>query len=414
MKQFYRFINLLLLFITLCLAAVYIYFIIVTVNQGKGEGRREIEHSFYKTLLSPQWNISRASFRETLDSASAQIFVNFFQEALIENNIRHDVNIRVFNPSNEEVFNQTNNPLSFLVSRIRLSIKNRNFQKVGELEVEYSSLSRRLLAQIILLVVSLIVILIIFAATIYLINLQLKQQEKQQQATLNLIGNISHELRSPITAISLACESLRKEMPDNKLLQAIDTENRRMGLLAERVIQNLRFQQFSLEAPKKERLHIHELLTEIVQNVRITQLPSDTRLSLILNSNEDEVLGDKVLLTSVFYNLIENAIKYRDPAKPFHWIEISTLSRGITLRISIKDNGIGIPEKYIHNIFDRFFRVPTNDVHNVKGHGLGLAFVKSVIESHQGSITVRSIEGKETEFIIFLNLCPKNQKLLKQ
>jgi two-component system phosphate regulon sensor histidine kinase PhoR len=415
LHQFYRFFNLLLFFIILCLAAVYIYFIIYAVSQGKGMGRREVEHAFYKTLLSPRWNINRASFQEIFDNAAAGTFVQFMLEELAEAGVSEkEVSITILDPSGERILYQTQPLNSLFKARFEASIKNRNFQKSGIIEAEYVFLNRRLMAQIILLALSLLIMLLILMATTYMVNQYLKNQEQAQLATLNLISNISHELQTPVTAISLACETLRQQYPEIKLLSVIETENKRISLMTERVLQNLKYQYGGVPKGNPEPLHIHDLLAEIANNIRLTLLPANARLSLVLDSQNDVVWADKVLLSTVFYNLIENAIKYRDPEKAFHWIEVSTTSKGRLLRISVKDNGIGIPEKYLNHIFERFYRVPTNDVHNVKGHGLGLSFVKNIVEAMGGSITVRSIEGKETEFIILLNLHAENNQLSTQ
>lgn len=410
MHQFYRFFNLLLFFITLCLAAVYLYFIIYAVSQGKGLGRREVEHAFYKTLLSPRWNIHRASFQENFDNTAAGVFAQFMLEELAEAGVREkEVSITILDPSGERILYTSPLLSSLFKARFEASIKNRNFQKSGVIQVDYVFLNRRLLAQIIVLALSLLIMILIIMATTYMVNQYLKSQEQAQAATMNLISNISHELQTPVTAISLACESLRQQYPDLKLLSVIETENKRISLMTERVLQNLKFQYGGVPKGNPEPLHVHDLLAEIAHNIRLTLLPDNARLSLVLDSQNDVVLADKVLLSTVFYNLIENAIKYRDPEKAFHWIEVSTTSKGNLLRISVKDNGIGIPEKYLNQIFERFYRVPTNDVHNVKGHGLGLSFVKNIVEAMGGSISVRSIEGKETEFIIFLNLLAENK-----
>lgn len=405
MHQFYRFLNLLLFFITLCLAAAYVYFIIHSFTQGKELGRREVEHAFYKTLISSRWNINRASFLDKLDTLSAAVFAQFMLEELAESDLRRqEISVRIFDPEEKQILFYTKPVRAPFTASFEVAIKNRNFQKSGVLEVTYVYMNKRLLIQIILLVLSLLVMMLILMATSYMVNQFFRNQEQAQLATLNLIGNISHELQTPVTAISLACETLRQQYPELKLLGVIEIENKRISLLTERVLQNLNFHYSGVPQSKTEVIHIHELLTEISQNIRLTLLPSNSRLILILDSKNDNVLADRVLLTSVFYNLIENAIKYRDPRKPFHWVEVATASNGNLLRVSIKDNGIGIEEKYIERIFDRFYRVPTNDIHNVKGHGLGLSFVKSAVESMGGVINVRSILGKETEFIIFLNL----------
>lgn len=411
MHQFYRFFNLLLFFIILCLAAVYVYFIIYAVSQGKSWGRREVEHAFYKTLLSPRWNIHRSSFQESFDNTAAAVFAQFMMEELAEAGLGDkEVSITILDPKGERILYASQPLNSPFIARFDTPIKNRNFQKSGIVRADYVYLNRRLLAQIILLALSLLIMLLIIIATTYIVNQYLRSQEQAQLATMNLISNISHELQTPVTAISLACETLRQQYPDLRLLSVIETENKRISLLTERVLQNLKFHYGGVPKGNAEPLHIHDLLAEIAHNIRLTLLPENARLSLVLDSQNDVVVADKVLLSTVFYNLIENAIKYRDPQKPFHWIEVSTTSKGNILRISVKDNGIGIPEKYLSQIFERFYRVPTNDVHNVKGHGLGLSFVKNIVEAMGGSITVRSIEGKETEFIIFLNLHSENKK----
>jgi len=166
-----------------------------------------------------------------------------------------------------------------------------------------------------------------------------------------------------------------------------------MNRLVEKILQMARLEnkEFKLE---KQKIAIHEVLQLIGENTKI-KLKESGDISIKLNAKNDIIWADQVHLTNVFYNLIDNAIKYSDEPKN---IEIETLNRKGSLTIKFKDNGHGMNKKELLHIFDRFYRIEAGNVHNIKGYGLGLTYVKAVIDKHNGQINVKSEPGIGSTF----------------
>ena len=152
---------------------------------------------------------------------------------------------------------------------------------------------------------------------------------------------------------------------------------------------------------KKEEFNIHELLLEVKENFEFNHLANDGQVYLDFRGDEFSIQADPVHLTNVVYNLLDNAAKYCEHTPQ---IIITTKIERNKLLLSIEDNGIGIKRENIKMIFDKFYRVPTGNLHNVKGFGLGLYYVKLIIDAHRGKIEVKSTFGKGTTFLISLPL----------
>ncbi|MEL6924142.1 MAG: ATP-binding protein, partial [Bacteroidota bacterium] len=163
----------------------------------------------------------------------------------------------------------------------------------------------------------------------------------------------------------------------------------------------LTFNEFEQKEPslKIENVNLKTLFEQVSSSLQIQIEQQGATLQMKSIGSDFQLAGDRLHLTNVLYNLLDNALKY-SPA-PAH-IEAYLKAFDDQLEISIRDHGMGIPAAYQERIFDKFFRVPSNDRHNVKGHGLGLSYVASVIKKHKGHISVKSTEGKGTQFIIQL------------
>jgi two-component system phosphate regulon sensor histidine kinase PhoR len=208
----------------------------------------------------------------------------------------------------------------------------------------------------------------------------------------DLVNNLTHELKTPISTISLACEALNdpgipKDPEQVRLFTGmIRDENKRLGMLVESVLQSAVMDHGSMRLRTTD-VDMHALLAEVVRNSSLQVQNKGGRIVLEPEAELAHVRGDRTHLTNVFYNLIDNAVKYCTEAPR---IRITTRSDARALTISVEDNGIGIPRHEQRKIFDRLYRVPTGNVHNVKGFGLGLSYVKSAVERHGGTIRVES------------------------
>jgi two-component system phosphate regulon sensor histidine kinase PhoR len=246
-------------------------------------------------------------------------------------------------------------------------------------------------------------ILAFFAFTISIII----RQKRLSEVKTDFINNMTHELKTPISTIGLSSEMLLREdfSNDSERLKRyaglIYKENKRLEHQVERVLNIAKLNKNELSL-NKEVLHLHELIEEAADSFRFNQLQSGGEIRLDLNAAPDEIVGDQVHITNVIFNLIDNAVKY-SKEKPEVFVSSVNDKKGVL--ITIGDRGIGIKKEDIKQIFDKFYRVSTGNLHDVKGFGLGLYYVKLVIEAHGGTINVKSQFGEGTTFTIWL---PRN------
>jgi len=251
-------------------------------------------------------------------------------------------------------------------------------------------------------------IMTIFFVTIYIIMRQKKLSEMKN----DFINNLTHELKTPISTISLASQMLKDEgIPaaekDYKLIShIIDDETKRLGFQVEKILQMAILERGYVKF-KEDEIDINKLLTNITNSFSIKIGYKGGKIEKQLDAQQDTIIGDELHITNVFYNLIDNAIKYSKDAPV---ITIKTLNCKENIIISVKDNGIGIKKDEQKRIFNKFYRIPTGDVHNVKGFGLGLSYVKRIVEEHKGKIYVTSQLSKGTTFNIELKTTEKLNK----
>jgi len=230
------------------------------------------------------------------------------------------------------------------------------------------------------------------------------KQKKLSEVKNDFISNMTHELKTPISTISLACEALSdKDMSSNEEVRSnyigmISQENKRLGLLVESVLKSATWDKGDLKL-KKEEFDLHQIINEVSDNILIQVKSKFGDLHKILNATKTIISADKVHITNLIYNLLDNANKY-SPATPDITIETENIKEGLLLTVS--DEGQGIKRENLNKIFEKFYRVPTGNVHNVKGFGLGLNYVKAIIERHGGEISASSVFGKGTKFKIYI------------
>ena len=248
-----------------------------------------------------------------------------------------------------------------------------------------------------------ILLLVIMFCFGYSIHTILKQK-RLSEIKNDFVNNMTHELKTPIATVGLAIEALRDKSlqtrPDRreKYLSIIGEENNRLGQHVEKVLQMAGIERRDLKM-KEEVLHLHELILAAVDKINLQIDQRQGKIRTILNANDDMVKGDSVHFLNVVLNLLENAIKYSEEAPD---IVLRTEKSGTNIVMSVQDHGIGMTKETLKQIFQKFYRVPTGNVHNVKGFGLGLAYVKQVVEQHRGRISVESDLGKGSKFFIFL------------
>lgn len=248
------------------------------------------------------------------------------------------------------------------------------------------------------IIVGLILLFFAFAVSVII------RQKRISEVKTDFINNMTHELKTPISTIGLSSETLLREdfSKDEERLKRyagiIYKENKRLENQVERVLNIAKLDKNELVLTKEE-LTIHEIIEEAADSFRFNQLENGGKIDLSLNAKNDKVNADPVHITNVFFNLIDNAVKYSDGV-PNVQLTSTNDKKGIT--ITITDSGIGIAKENLKHIFEKFYRVPTGNVHDVKGFGLGLYYVKIIIESHGGTINVKSQVGEGTTFKIWL------------
>lgn len=242
----------------------------------------------------------------------------------------------------------------------------------------------------------------VFVATLRTIR---RQQEFAGRLS-DFIGNMTHEFKTPLATISLASEALMRA-DVKRSSKRIDTynavirdENERMGSQVERILQMASLEEGELEL-QKERLSLHTLVAEAVHKARLLVEHRGGSLDVRLGATNDVVLGDRVHLENVLHNLLDNAIKY-SLDKPA--LTVTTESDDVHLRLIVRDRGIGIAPDQQERVFEKYYRVPTGNVHDVKGFGLGLSYVKLVVTSLGGTVALASTPGKGTEVSVQLPL----------
>jgi two-component system phosphate regulon sensor histidine kinase PhoR len=247
-----------------------------------------------------------------------------------------------------------------------------------------------------------LVIIAIFGYAIYTIMTQKKISEIKN----DFINNMTHEFKTPISTVSLACEALQDDdVKKNttfmkRYISIIEAENKRLGLQVEKVLQmaTLEKKDFKL---KLEKLDVHDVIDRALENVNLQIEKREGKISKQLSATRKEVLADEVHLTNIIYNLLDNANKY-SRENPEITITTKNINEGIVVMIS--DKGIGMSKEVLNRIFEKFYREPTGNLHDVKGFGLGLTYVKTMLDAQGGSIGVKSDIAKGSTFEIYLPL----------
>ncbi len=232
----------------------------------------------------------------------------------------------------------------------------------------------------------------------------LNRQKSLNELQIDFVNNFTHEFKTPLSVISLAAESLKKnsvaEKPE-KILQYANMVGYQSKYLQGQIDRLLRYS-FSEKTELqliREDVNMHELIYEALNNLQPLIEMKNAEVIFELNATDATVNGDKNYLLIVLINLVENALKFSSTPK----VTITTANKNQQLEVSVKDNGPGIEKRYFKEIFKKFFRVPKGDIHSSKGFGIGLSFVKKIINSHHGNIQVESIPGVGSNFIFTLH-----------
>jgi two-component system phosphate regulon sensor histidine kinase PhoR len=301
--------------------------------------------------------------------------------------------------------NELINPLTQSKYKINLSLNN-VFLEPSVLTLYFPGEDKFILkSSWFMLTGSLLLILTIIAGYYYTFSTIL-EQKKISVIKNDFINNMTHEFKTPISTISLACDVLSdksivvSQSKLDKYLKVISDENKRLSLLVENVLQTAILEKGKINL-NFEKIEINHLVESAINNLKLQLSKKEAIVQTNFYSGEAYIDGDKVHLTNVINNLIDNALKYSSPNRIVE-IKINTqiIPQGVVIEIA--DNGVGINKENQKRIFENLYRVPTGNIHNVKGFGLGLSYVKAIIEKHFGSISVYSDIDKGSCFRVFL------------
>ncbi len=255
---------------------------------------------------------------------------------------------------------------------------------------------------------------IIFAAFFITIR-ALLNQKKLSEIKSDFINNMTHEFKTPLATISLAVDALKNEKVINDKTKMdyfsgiIKDENKRMNKQVETILQAALLDKQEIQLNVKP-LHANDLINSALNNIRLPLQEKNGHLELHLDAPNDLIIADEVHFTNIINNLLDNAIKY---SKDNLRLKLTTLNFNNLLRIKIEDNGIGMSKETLHRIFEKFYRAHTGNIHNVKGFGLGLSYVKTIVDAHKGKIKAESTPGKGSCFTLDFPIAKKTAVALE-
>jgi two-component system, OmpR family, phosphate regulon sensor histidine kinase PhoR len=238
----------------------------------------------------------------------------------------------------------------------------------------------------------------------YVMFRNLRAQQRLMEIKNDFISNVSHELKTPVATVSVALEAMKNfnalddPQKTKEYLEIAQRELNRLTLMTDKILKTSVYEDQGVDV-RFEPVQLDVIIEQVLASMKLIFEKKRTQLLLKKSGSDFSLSGSHEHLTNVFYNLVDNALKYSgDDAR----LEISIEMLTAEIFIKVTDSGPGIPKEYQKKIFEKFFRVPSGDVHNIKGYGLGLSYVASVVKSHGGEITVDSEIGNGSSFIIKL------------
>lgn len=277
-------------------------------------------------------------------------------------------------------------------------------KKGWELQLFFPKKKQFIIAEMSTMFITSVVLILVVLVLFWRTTLSLLKEKKISDHTTDFLNNMTHEFKTPLTNIALAGKMILKDTAieqEDKIKHysgIILQENEKLKLQVEQVLSMTALEKGEIPL-QKINCDFHQLITDALKCMNLQMKDKKGNCKLNLNADKYIINGDKTHLTNALCNLIDNAIKY---SKERPDLFIQTYNSGENIIISVSDKGIGIEKEYHSKIFDKFFRIPTGDVHDVKGFGLGLSYIKKIIELHHGTIEIESKKGIGTSFTITL------------
>ena len=359
-----------------------------------------------EVVLRVLYASSEKDFRERLDTD--------YLEQELEANLRFNgidvpFHYRIFSSDGIELYRCDDyDPKGEEYSYKQTLFRNDPTGKMGLVSVHFPDQNKFILGVADMVVLAMVFTLILFVAflvTVYLIVRQKKVSEMKN----DFIHNMTHEFKTPISTISIAAQMLSDKTIQKpaemyeRLSGVIFAETKRLRFQVEKVLQMSLYDGGNI-ALKMQPMDLNLLIVSVVDTFSIKVVQNGGSIDTHLNASNPMAEVDEMHFTNIIFNLMDNAVKYKREDEPLH-LEISTMNTGDYLCIEVKDNGIGISKENLKRIFDKFYRVHTGDKHDVKGFGLGLAYVRKMVMLMNGSIKATSVIGRGTTFIINMPVC---------
>lgn len=367
---------------------------------------------FLSVNQSAVWYRNDSSARRRLPPAlPGEKFIQFISDA---DSLHDTLQVREISQRFREKISDDKMDIPFNIVRLDSSVSRENasfnevtigFSKPVTYRLQMGNTFSYLLSKILWPIFFSIFIIAITIGSFILLYRTVLRQQRLVAMKNDFISNITHELKTPIATVGVAIEALRNfgaaqsAERTKEYLDISAAELQRLSLLVDKVLKISLLENHRIEL-KKEEFDIRRLVEEVVNILKLQFEKYNALVNIRTKGDQFTIEADRLHITSVIYNLLDNALKY-SKGDPYIDILISSLPNDI-IELKIKDNGIGIPKEYRSKIFDKFFRVPSGDTHNVKGYGLGLSYVKEILAAHMGYITVESEPGKGSEFTMII------------
>lgn len=384
-----------------------------------------IDNSGVQQSLIPDVRIEKSGNLDVLDNAQFEIFFKDIASAMpLEERVSKEILNKLIKKELEEYGVNTKFEFGIYNNNLATKIKSNDFKydknatysipiftdnegnSKYQLLVTFPHKKKYLLSDLVsITILSIIFTLIILIAYSSALN-QLIRQRHISEIKTDFINNMTHEFKTPIATINLALDAIKNpKIIDDKekvyrYLQMIRDENKRMHAQVENVLRISKLEKKELDI-NKDSNNIHDVINDAIDHVNLILEDRQGTITSHFNASRTTVLINDVHFTNVLVNILENAIKY-SPNVPE--IDVFTENVKDMVIIKVKDNGLGMSKVAQKRIFEKFYREHTGDIHNVKGHGLGLAYVKRIVEDHNGQVYVESEKGKGSTFIIKLPL----------
>ena len=385
------------------------------VNKNEVDGKKISDTKIFKKINSLD-RVQRKLFFNVLKNKLSKLPVyDRVNQNHLENLIRKEIKKRDLKSDFEFGIFQNGLATKVKSSGFKLNSKatygvpifsNTNPDAGFQLFVNYKDKNEQIVKSVFWMAILCALFSIIIILTFYFTVKQLFNQRQISQIKTDFINNMTHEFKTPIATINLALDSLKNTKifddaeKNKRYLKMIRDENKRMHAQVENVLRISKLERNELNI-EKERYELHDIVDNAAQAVELIVENREGYINKHYSADKSSVLANQSHLTNVFINILDNAIKY-SKEQPKIDIFTENVKNFIVLRVS--DQGIGMTKSTLKKVFDKFYREHTGDVHNVKGHGLGLAYVKRIVDDHNGEINVESEKDKGSSFIIKLPL----------